>query len=132
MMKVDKNTKDIAGGVITRDKEGNPTGLFRENAKGLAEAIIPDYTVDEFKEGILAYQKEVASYGTTSYWEPMVNLKKNLLEAYEQLDEDGELLLKTYAGYCINETDNNGDPVGMLDEVEQAIKDNEGGNFEIN
>ncbi|MCB6993834.1 amidohydrolase [bacterium 210820-DFI.6.37] len=132
LMKVDKNTKDIAGGVITRDKDGNPTGLFRENAKSLAEAIVPDYTVDEFKEGILAYQKEVASYGITAYWEPMVNTKTNLLEAYSQLDEEGKLLLKTYAGYCVNETDNDGDPVGMLEEVEQAIKDNEGGDFEIN
>lgn len=132
MMKVDKNTKDIAGGVISRDKEGNPTGLFRENAKSLAEAIIPDYTVDEFKEGILAYQEEVASYGVTSYWEPMVNTKTNLLEAYTQLDEEGKLLLKTYAGYCVNETDNDGDPVGMLDEVEKAIEDNKGGDFEIN
>lgn len=131
-MKVDKDTKDIEGGVITRDSAGNPTGLFRENAKSLAEAIIPDYTVEEFKEGILEYQNEVASYGITSYWEPMVNTKTNLLEAYEQLDEDGELLLKVYAGYCINETDNDGDPVGMLDEVEQAIADNEGGDFEIN
>lgn len=132
MMKVDADTEDIAGGVITRDSDGNPTGLFRENAKELAEAIIPDYTVDEFKEGILAYQQEVAAYGVTAYWEPMVNTKTNLLEAYSQLDEDGELMIKVYAGYCVNETDNNGDPIGMLDEVEQAIADNEGGDFEIN
>lgn len=132
LMKVDAKTKDIAGGVITRDKKGNPTGLFRENAKSLAEAIIPDYTVEEFKEGILAYQKESASFGITSYWEPMVNTKTNLLEAYSQLDEEGKLLIKTYAGYCVNETDNNGNPISMLDEVETAIKDNKGGDFEIN
>lgn len=49
MMKVDADTKDIKGGVITRDKDENPTGIFRENANSLAKTIIPDYTVEEFK-----------------------------------------------------------------------------------
>lgn len=132
LMGVDKNTEDIAGGVITKDEKGNPTGIFRETAKDLVGAVIPDYTVEEFKEGILYYQNEVASFGITSYWEPMVNTKNNLLEAYQELEADDELILQVYAGWEIDQTSNDGDYIGELDKAEQAMKDNEGGKFEIN
>ncbi len=32
---VDRNTKDVPGGVIMRDAEGNPTGIFKDAAKDL-------------------------------------------------------------------------------------------------
>ena len=67
---IDKNTKDVKGGVI--------------------EAVIPNYTVEQYKEGILAYQKEAASYGITAYFESMVNLdgSSNLVKVYEEWDKD--------------------------------------------
>ena len=132
LMGVDKNTEAPDGGVITKDADGNPTGIFRETAKDLVSEIVPDYTVEEFKEGILYYQNEVASFGITSYWEPMVNMKTNLLQAYQELEADGELLIQVYAGWEIDQTSNGGDYLGALDEMEQAMKDNEGGMFEIN
>lgn len=132
VMGVDKNTEDIEGGVITRDAQGNPTGLFRENAQELVTSVIPEYTVEEFKEGILAYQNEVASYGITAYWEPMVNIKTNLLQAYEELDEEDALVIKTYAGWEIDQTSNDGDYIGALDEYETVRDENAGGMFELN
>ena len=38
---VDKNTKDVPGGVIVRDAQGNPTGIFKDAAQGLIEKVIP-------------------------------------------------------------------------------------------
>lgn len=130
LMKVDKDTKDIEGGVIERDSDGNPIGCFRENAQELVSAVIPDYTVDEWKKGILAYQDEVKAYGTTAYLEPMINLNgsENLLKAYNQLDEKKELTLKVFGGYQIN------DEEGYLEEVDKLdglIKEAKGGNFNI-
>lgn len=129
---IDKNTKIPEGGVITKDDDGNPTGIFREKAKSLIEKVIPDYTVEEFKEGILYYQNEVASYGITSYFDPMVNMKKNLLEAYQELEKEDKLLLQVYAGWEIDQTSNGGDYLGALNEMEQKMKENQGGKFEIN
>ncbi len=38
---VDKNTKDVPGGVIVRDADGNPTGIFKDAAKSLIERAEP-------------------------------------------------------------------------------------------
>ena len=36
---VDKNTKDIPGGVIVRDPEGNPTGILKDAAQRLVQQV---------------------------------------------------------------------------------------------
>ncbi len=130
MTGVTKDTKDVSGGVIERDKDGNPTGTFREKADSLVTKIIPEYTVEQYKQGILNYQNEAKSYGITAYLEPMVNLAggPNLLEAYNQLDEDGELLLRVYGGYQILATN---DPMGELEKAAKLAEESKGGDFEL-
>lgn len=132
MMKIDKNTETPAGGVITKDADGNPNGIFRESAKGLVDEIIPDYTVEELKDAIKLYQEEMASFGVTSYWEPMVNQRANLLQAYQEMEDDGELIMQVYAGWKIEQESNGGDYIGALDEAEKLIEENKGGMFEMN
>lgn len=129
MAGIDKNTKDVAGGVIVKDADGNPTGTFRENAMGLLDKVIPEYTVEQCKEGILAYQNEAKGYGVTSYYEPMVNSAENLLQAYNELDEADELVIRCYGGYQITadvDTDKE------LEKLEGLQKEAEGGMFELN
>jgi predicted amidohydrolase YtcJ len=41
---VDRNTKDVPGGVIMRDADGNPTGIFKDAAKELIASVIPAET----------------------------------------------------------------------------------------
>ncbi len=130
LMGVDKNTKDIPGGVIVRDSEGNPTGCFRENAQELVTKVIPEYSVDEFKEGILAYQNEIKDFGITAYFEPMINIGggTNLLDAYNQLDDEGKLVVRVFGGYQVEDVD------GYMDELDkvQTLKDeSEGGDFQV-
>src|SRR3954451_10801693 len=38
---VDRNTKDVPGGVIVRDSEGNPTGVLKDAAQALVQRFIP-------------------------------------------------------------------------------------------
>jgi predicted amidohydrolase YtcJ len=40
--KVDRSTKDVAGGTIVRDAAGEPTGVLKDNATSLVERVIPD------------------------------------------------------------------------------------------
>ena len=53
---IDRNTPDIPGGVIVRDKDGNPTGLVKDAAKEFAVGRIPkpsDAEADAaFRQGI--------------------------------------------------------------------------------
>lgn len=130
MTGVTKDTKDVKGGVIERDDQGNPTGTFREKAGALVEAIIPEYSVEQYKEGILNYQEEVKTYGITAYFEPMVNLVEgtNLLTAYNQLDDEGKLQLRVYGGYKITADK---DPMKEVDKAVEAAQQSKGGDFEV-
>ena len=38
---IDRNTKDVPGGEIERDKNGDPTGILKDAATGLVERIMP-------------------------------------------------------------------------------------------
>ncbi|MEC3948146.1 amidohydrolase [Sphingobium sp. HWE2-09] len=38
---IDRNTRDVPGGVIVRDKAGNPTGILKDAAMDLAKRAIP-------------------------------------------------------------------------------------------
>ncbi len=107
MAGVDKNTADPGGNaVIERDADGNPTGTFREGAAmGLINSILPDYTVEQYKNGILRYQEEYMQYGITAYFEPMANNSKNLLQAYNELDAEGKMLIHCYGGFRGNVAD---------------------------
>jgi predicted amidohydrolase YtcJ len=63
---VDKNTKDVVGGTIVRDAEGNPTGIFKDAAKDLIARVIPPPTDDQVDAALLAAQKYALDNGVTS------------------------------------------------------------------
>ena len=66
MASVDKNTKDIAGGMIVRDADGNPTGVFKDAAMGYIDKVIPDPSFEQKLEYIGAFSKYAAGFGVTS------------------------------------------------------------------
>ncbi|QOX63049.1 amidohydrolase [Anoxybacterium hadale] len=125
------DTADVPGGVIERNPAtGEPSGTFRENAIALFESSIPDYTVEQYKEGILAYQQEVLTYGITAYYEPMVNLggSGNLLKAYNELDQEKALKIRVYGGYQILPDLN---PMAEVEQCAALKEEAKGGDFEI-
>ncbi len=65
--KVSRATRDIPGGVIVRDRSGEPTGVLKDMAMGPVERVIPNPT-DEQRDGALrralAY---AASKGVTAF-----------------------------------------------------------------
>jgi hypothetical protein len=66
LAKVDKNTKDIAGGEIVRDSAGNPTGIFKDEAMGYIQKVIPPMSFEEKLEALEAATNYAASLGVTS------------------------------------------------------------------
>ena len=99
---IDKNTPDVSDGIITRDKEGNPTGYFREGAMDLLKPLTV-FTVEQYKEGFLYYQEEYLAHGETLILDPIINWDStdNAAEACHQLDVEGKLKMHVYAAYQV-------------------------------
>ena len=84
---VTKDSPDPPGGEIERDEGGIPTGLLYENANGLVRQHIPEYTVEELKEGYRKTVEQFASWGVTSTHN--ASGRMNGIRAYKQLLEEG-------------------------------------------
>ena len=63
---IDRNTRDVKGGEIVRDAAGNPTGVFRDQATGLVERIVPPLSAAELDAAMTAALQEAARHGVTS------------------------------------------------------------------
>jgi predicted amidohydrolase YtcJ len=95
---VDRNTKDVPGGVIVRDAEGNPTGVFKDSAMELIERAIPPLSLQETETAILAAQNEAARNGVTSVQE-MAGTSEDTsgpdhLRALQTLEREGKLKVR--------------------------------------
>lgn len=63
---VNKDTKDVEGGMIVRDKTGNPTGIFKDAAENYIDRAIPAPGFDEKLDHARAASQYAASLGVTS------------------------------------------------------------------
>lgn len=88
---------------VVRDKSGKPTGLLKEAAIEEIIMTLPGYTVEQCKEGIKNYQQMAIASGHTSVFDACIyNMEEkpgypglNTLKAYEEMADDGELIMKT-------------------------------------
>ena len=92
---VDAKTPDVAGGVIVRDANGNPTGVFKDAAMPLIYKVIPPMTNEQRLRAAGAAMKHAASLGVTSVQH--MNPEFADVSAYSQLAEKGELTARIYA-----------------------------------
>jgi predicted amidohydrolase YtcJ len=63
---LDRNTKDPPGGEIVRDKQGDPTGILKDQATAIVERVIPPPPESEVDTGLKAAMHEAAIHGVTS------------------------------------------------------------------
>ena len=109
---IDKNTPDIKGGVITRDKDGNPLGIFKEDASSVLgpnspiHKIIPPITQDERIKVVLALQEYLLSLGLTAFLDAGMNIdfSDEWLKIYDKLDKDGRLVIHAFGAYLVKDT----------------------------
>ena len=99
---ITRATPNPRNGVIERDKEGTPTGIFQETSAVdlfLNNAEGSDYSVEEYKEGLRLYQKSFANnYGTTLVFDAMAT--KNAMQAYREMAKDGEFTIRVKGSVC--------------------------------
>jgi predicted amidohydrolase YtcJ len=89
---VDKDTKDVPGGVIMRDADGNPTGIFKDAAQGLIERVIPPPSARQAIAAIEAAEKYAAENGVTSVQD--MSAAPEVLRLYESLSHAGKLTVR--------------------------------------
>jgi predicted amidohydrolase YtcJ len=101
---VDRNTKDVPGGVIGRDAEGNPTGIFKDAAVQLILSKIPQESETQIEEDFLAAQKVARENGVTSF-QDMAYLEDKLgaekLQALQSLQRAGKLKIRVAENFTL-------------------------------
>lgn len=110
---VTSETPDPPGGAILRDEEGEPTGVFIDNAMSLIERAI-DAPLPRSEDLLLAAQEMCLSAGLTGVHDAGVSPAE--IAAYRRLAERGNLKLRVYAmvsaPYAIEHFSNRGITVG--------------------
>ena len=98
---VDRHTQDVPGGVIGRDPDGNPTGIFIDAAKSLIKRVIPPLTTHQMAAALLEAQKHAFRFGVTSVQDMgfvgprACESSGDLLRAYQLLLKRDELKIRT-------------------------------------
>ncbi|MBC7186237.1 MAG: amidohydrolase [Calditrichaeota bacterium] len=91
---VSAKTPDVEGGTIVRDAQGNPTGIFKDNAMALIDRVVPEPDQSQKERALQAAMNYVASQGVTSVhhmgtWDD--------LALFRRAHAAGKLLTRIYA-----------------------------------
>jgi predicted amidohydrolase YtcJ len=86
---ITRDTPDPQGGEIVKDKKtGEPTGILRDNAYDLVDAVIPPISRDRRVKAIMTAIRHAQEMGVTSVQD---NSSRDDLEIYQELLRKGEL-----------------------------------------
>lgn len=100
---VTKATKSVPGGEIVRDADGEPTGVFVDNASGLVQSFIPEPTDAQRETWLLDAQRACLSAGLTMVHDAGVDTKS--LAVLKRLWREGKWKLRVYVMLAAGELD---------------------------
>ena len=83
------------GGKILKDKKGNPTGVFVDNAMDLIDKVVPSLSDEEVEQRLKIALEECARLGLTEVHDMGVDLQT--IRAYKRLIDRGECPIRVYA-----------------------------------
>jgi len=92
---VNKDTKDVDGGLIVRDANGEPTGVLKDAAMDYVRRVIPEATFEQRLAAAQAATDYAASLGVTSVQDMSANTN---IGVYQELLRQGKLKTRIYAG----------------------------------
>jgi predicted amidohydrolase YtcJ len=95
MAEIRQDTKDPPAGTIDRDASGRPTGVMKEAAQGLVERLMPPYTREQQREGLLKIVADFNKEGMTGAKDPGIRPEK--WDLYNELLRDGRLTVRVFA-----------------------------------
>jgi len=92
---IDARTAVPAGGAIERDAAGAPTGILKENANHLCDAVVPPPTLDETYAAIELGQREAHRRGITA----IEDLESaTAFAAFQRRRDNGDLRIRVAMG----------------------------------
>lgn len=100
LAKIDKNTKEVEGGVIVREASGNPTGILKDEAMNYVYAVIPELPFDQKIEVVSAATDYAASLGVTSVQDVSAGTDVGV---YQEMIRQGKLKTRIYAVSTLND-----------------------------
>ena len=95
LAEVRKGTPDPPAGTIDRDAQGNPTGVMKEAAQGLVTRLVPPFTRDQQRQGLVKMIEDFNKEGMTGAKDPGIGQEKWNL--YEELLKEGKLTVRMFA-----------------------------------
>lgn len=101
MLGITKDTPQFGGGHFDLDENGEPLGIFREDAMRPVYNAIPSPSLEEIKSMILAASKDLNAYGITSVgtddFEALPQSDyENVVIAYKELIAEGKNTVRIY------------------------------------
>jgi predicted amidohydrolase YtcJ len=108
---VDRNTRDVPGGTIVRDAQGNPTGIFKDAAKDLIQHVIPLPTDAQVDAALLAAQKYALDNGVTSVQDMgfigvgAADMQARIVRGYQRLMAEGKWKVRVSARFPLADDD---------------------------
>lgn len=90
---VNKDTKDVDGGLIVRDGSGNPTGVFKDAAMGYVGKVIPEPSWEQRLEAGIAATNYATTLGVTSVQDMSAGTDVGV---YQELQRQGKLKTRVY------------------------------------
>ena len=100
---ISARTPDPPGGVIVRDRQGNPTGALKDAAMDYVARVAPPLSHDQRLRAVKRALAHAASLGVTSVRH--MNPEYADIAAYSELLERGELTARIYAAPLITQVD---------------------------
>ena len=96
LAKISSATKDPEAGIIVRDEKGNPTGVLKEDpAMDLVFELIPPYTHEQRRNGVLRMMADFNKEGMTAAKDPGITPEDWKL--YEELLNEKKSTVRIFA-----------------------------------
>jgi predicted amidohydrolase YtcJ len=104
---IDRNTKDVPGGEIERDKDGNPTGILKDAAIALVQRIMPPLSPEEEAQAMEAAMREAAAHGVTSV-QNMADSSEDRgqpdnFREFQKTERAGKLTVRIYEAFPVRD-----------------------------
>jgi len=89
---ITRDTPTPSGGEVLRDRDGSPTGIFKDQAEGLIERAIPDPTEEQTDSALARGLRHAASLGVTST--AYMSASWGALASFRRLKRAGRLTMR--------------------------------------
>ena len=98
---ISAQTLTPAGGKIIKDKNGEPTGVFVDNAMSLITDKIPPLSQQQMKFALVKAMKSLASVGLTSVHD--AGISNDNIKAYKSLNKENKMPIRIDAMIDVND-----------------------------